>query len=573
MEDERVPWIPGASWIPLRSQCMRQRGEPLSVGWVERYFGAVSIVVPRNRREDAIKLDWSDVECGSHRPYHEGDEYFPAGSFHDSRLDLRGCYPVLEQHRDADHGTEWCLDQDIVLGLELKREADVWVCPAEDYADVARLKRDADGRPELLEIRAEHMRDYLCGRASGLLVATYLSRRAVFRRIPRLTWQNDNPMEMVAGGRWKGSCRHVSSSGLVGGPVSAAVVSSGGGKAGGDSAASQTERRAEDGALSGQPRNAVLICGDLWRNDWVEPATSSPRILRECPEPTVPFIVENDGTTAVASEICGKTLWLWFKPAVVLGILRRRGGSLGWYSEDTGWVELASHSPLHFGVNDLGLVNVFAKDIAGLPLHVQTLWAAYNVAPDGGVCPELTAAQMCCNPATTEAPEVTFGSAVAALDAAALKTLGRPFLRPHSDSEQILRQVHRFQCCEPGGLYRLCKEITRFATDRIDVALLRRLNPGEDSRAGGLKRLERVLTGHDLDGRLIVAPLVGAYELRLADAHPAPSELHRALELLGVTGDMSEVEQGKRTIQTVACTLQDVARFIQQLPTGSAGRE
>lgn len=45
----------------------------------------------------------------------------------------------------------------------------------------------------------------------------------------------------------------------------------------------------------------------------------------------------------------------------------------------------------HFGVNDLGLITVFAKDIGRLDPWEQRIWSAHNVTPDGGPSRELVA--------------------------------------------------------------------------------------------------------------------------------------------------------------------------------------
>ena len=39
---------------------------------------------------------------------------------------------------------------------------------------------------------------------------------------------------------------------------------------------------------------------------------------------------------------------------------------------------------MHFGVNALGFVNVFAKDIGFLREWEQQIWAGFNVGPEGG---------------------------------------------------------------------------------------------------------------------------------------------------------------------------------------------
>ncbi|MCZ6866940.1 MAG: hypothetical protein O7E55_06380 [Chloroflexi bacterium] len=170
---------------------------------MDEYFGATSVLLPADDSNDALKISWSDIGNQTQKSWVEGEDYIAAGIFKDYQTDLIGSFPVLEQYRDGDQATEWYLDQDIIFALGLKLEEDSWVCPGEDFIEVARLRRGDDGRPEIFEIRAEHLRDYLCARKSGLLVATYRSRRAVFDENPSITWESSNPKKELGGGHWK----------------------------------------------------------------------------------------------------------------------------------------------------------------------------------------------------------------------------------------------------------------------------------------------------------------------------------------------------------------------------------
>jgi hypothetical protein len=567
MDDVRRPRIATASWIPLRARRTTRRGEYWKPGCVEEHFAAVGIVLPADRRAQALEINWTGADRGHDRPWVEHEDYFPAGTFSDYRSGLAGNYPVLAQQRDADGTTDWYLDQDVLFALELKRENDSWVCPAEDFIEVARLRRDESGRPELLEVRAEQFRDYLCARSSGLLVATYRSRRAVFPGRPSLDWETPTVKRAVEGGHWEGTVNEIDATGApFGSGVSVLKLSRHDPELDEEvpilEPPGNRNVRCERRTFQCEGPCAVLVSGELWRNEWVEPGTRSPRVRHDRTEPTIPFIIENDGSTAAGAELKRGIQWLWFSPRVILDILRRRGGALEWYSEDTGCVGLASHSPLHFGVNELGLVNIFATDIAELPEHAQKLWASHNVTPEAGVSRELLASQMEVDPAATVAPEDELRRALSSLQESSLSRFSRPLLRPHTNELELLSHVQRFQCVEPNGTYRLCKEITRVITDRVDVELLKEVRPGDDKKLGSLKRVERLLSERGIDGRSTVAPLVGVYELRLADAHPPSSEADSALGLLGVNLQMNEVQRGKQIIRSVALAIEKIAAAI-----------
>lgn len=319
----------------------------------------------------------------------------------------------------------------------------------------------------------------------------------------------------------------------------------------------------------GGPR-LVFVSGEMWRNEWVEPGSRSPRVRRDRVESSIPFIVENDGTTAMGKDFEHAIRWLWFSPSIVNEILRKRGGTLGWFTDETGCIGLPSHSALHFGLNRDGLVNVFAKDIALLPEAAQKLWAAHNVTPEGGVSRELLASQMECNPASTTAPEVEFAKALEKLQEVSSKRYGKPLLRAHPLEKRILSSIHRFQCLDLHGVYRLCKEITRVVTDSIDIDLLKQLRPSDEKGLKSLKRLERLLVEYGADGRQIVGPLAGVYDLRVADAHLPASNLSHALALLEVSDDGKYIQMGKQLIRSVARALFQIAHVIQSGSAGSA---
>jgi len=217
---------------------------------------------------------------------------------------------------------------------------------------------------------------------------------------------------------------------------------------------------------------------------------------------------------------------------------------------------------LHFGLNERGLINIFAKDIADLPEHVKKLWAGFNVTPDGNVSSELLASQMHVSPAPSVAPEIEFEAAMEELERVSIAKYGTCMLRPHAERDKILAQVHRFICLEEGGLARLCKDITRLTTDRLDTDLLQSVAPKARDKKGSLKCLEALISDTGADGHALLGPLHGAYNLRLADAHPPASDLTAARELLLFASTDLPLSCGKRAIRAVAKTLRAVSTVL-----------
>jgi hypothetical protein len=306
--------------------------------------------------------------------------------------------------------------------------------------------------------------------------------------------------------------------------------------------------------------------GELWRNEWVDPAASSPLVRGDKRPSTVSFIVDAEGRREEASTLLHGRRWLWFRPDVMPTLAHRRGGSLGWYTRDTGGVECSPGYDVHFGVNRLGLVNVFAKDIALLPDWQQRIWAGYNIPPDGKVSEELLDSQMRCEPANTQAPERFLGPALAKIKEVSHSELGVSILRDHEDMATILRRTHRFRATDSAGLYALAKDLARLTADAFDaVAIQRVIAPPLGTRWRSLKSVENLLAsqiGPD-NAAKIMSPLFGVYDLRLADAHLPSSEANEALKRVGVDTSLPLVMQGEQMLRECVDTLYAITNVLR----------
>lgn len=180
MTDIRRRKLNTAVWIPLRAAQKESTGEFGTLGYREEYFGAVSIAVPLDKKAKAESLGWGDLGMiYAHRGSVEGGRYIPADVFDGYGLNLNAVALVLVQEGNAEDPTEWLLHQDLAITLDLKREGDAWLATEEGYIEVARLKRNPEGHPILLEVRAEQLKDYLCGRGMALYISSYRNREEV----------------------------------------------------------------------------------------------------------------------------------------------------------------------------------------------------------------------------------------------------------------------------------------------------------------------------------------------------------------------------------------------------------
>jgi hypothetical protein len=130
---------------------------------------------------------------------------------------------------------------------------------------------------------------------------------------------------------------------------------------------------------------------------------------------------------------------------------------------------------VHFGINSLGLVNAYAKDVAFLPEWLQRVWAGFNVSPEGKVSAELFSAQGQGVPARTQAPESFLPVGTAVLKDAVTKRFGRALFRPRTDSSEEFKSCHRFKAPSASGLYGLAKELVRVVVEHVDTAALHKI--------------------------------------------------------------------------------------------------
>ena len=396
MPDVRRRTLATVVWIPLRAtEYIDRQGAVGRVGYREEFNGVGTVAVPLKSRDDAEALNWRSLgAANAHGGHVDGDGYVPS----DIRADVSGTYLALQQRGNSIEHPQWHLHQDLTITLGLKREGNVWVSLAEAYLEVARLVSDERGAPVRLEVRASHLRDYLCARAMALRVASYRQRTEVVPTAEHIAWPEGSASDDGGQDRWKGRV---------------AAVHEGGGAYGAERAVFHVARtdvdREDDVPVLGPWETAETVSrtwtvknpggklyqieGQLWRTEWIEPAERSVRVRGDEVPATVFFVVDAEGGQESRDTLCEEGRWLWFRPEVIRALIERRGGGLRWHTRDTGQVACSPGHGVHFGINSLGLVNVYAKDIAFLPDWQQAIWAGFNVGPDGGLSEELHASR------------------------------------------------------------------------------------------------------------------------------------------------------------------------------------
>lgn len=550
-------------WIPLSIGITEKSGEYGSADYRDVFEGAHSVVVPLDRRELAETYSWSDEQDS--RPWAEAGIYKPSDVHsHNEEVDV-GFRLALRQPVPGEQRSVWHLHQDFVLALGLLREGDSWVRPEENYAEVARLRRDQHGQPVGIEAKSEFLRDYLRARNAAMKIASFRSRAAIVEDLDDIDFPQDGRDEEVSGGRLEERAWAIDRSGSPFGSGVAVFKASRndvdpeldvpimGPETNENTDSSSWTFKRTDGKL-------YQVMSEFWRDEWVEPAPNSVRVRRDRVPSSVTFVVEADGTRMNADDLDDEDIgrWLWFSPEVVPAILSRRGASLQWYTRDTGGILTISNPTIHFGLNDKFLVTVYARDVARLPEWERRFWAGFNVSPEAGVSAELLSAQVKVEVAKTQAPEKYLPRVLHKLNVEWRGRFGTALLREHDQIDEILSRIHRFRAMDRSGFLSLAKDIARLTADAIDAGVAQKVAPPEKGqKLGSLKSFEKALAtlqGEEIAHK-VVGPLFAAYDLRLSDAHLPKSDFLDALKTLGISDDEPPLMMGFKLLHAVVSSL------------------
>lgn len=571
MSDIRHKKLNKSVWIPLRALQKQTVGKNGYMGYKEDFFMCSSLAIPSESKNVVGKIDLHSIN-NSNAGYFQDGKYTPSDVYEEYTGEFAGIYLVLEQHINSAELPEWHLHQDFVASLKLKRENDNWVSPNESYIEVARLRKDTNGKPCFLEVRAEHLKDYLCARNLDLYIASYYCRDAVFEDASFISWNKGSSSDNTDNEHWEGRVLEIHEGGFPFGEKMAVF----------HVARTDVEETDDIPDISGPPTDKNIksnswergfegkkifnVIGELWRHEWIDAAKISPRIKEDKTESTVFIIVDEKGTKENRDTLKEEGRWLWFKPDVIMALAHRRGGRIGWYTRDTGSVRCSPDCDVHFGINHLGLVNVYAKDVAQLPEWQQQIWAGHNISPEGGVSAELLASQVDAKPADTQAPEEFLKQCIETINILSREKLGISLFREHELLPELFEKTHRFRAIDDAGLFALAKDVARLTADSLDATEIQRIAPPPSkTKWGSLKSLENLLASKiDAEkARLIIGALVGAYELRHADAHLPGKEIQESFSLLNIKRSYPTIIQGYQLLHSCVSSLYGVIDVLK----------
>jgi hypothetical protein len=535
-----------ATWIPLAvSKTELEHGKSGCAGHRRAYRNVESLIIPLNLRKKYEQLEWQSVmHQGTVGAWADKKAFHPAGTYDEKG---RVLYPVIQRVFETGELPHWDLLQELELGLQLLRTGDNWIRPDENDAEVAKLERDLTGRPSVLLFRAEHLRDYLCAKKAALLVTAFSIRDAVEEEFPDTGWEKECVTRQFEGGKWEGTCSPIHEGGMPYGMKTSVI------RAWRESVNPQDDvpempdpgsdpgMKSESFTQSAKGRKLHRLSGRIWIKRWLLPGKLSPCIRRDRIESRVHFRVESqENKTLSGVALSDYRGWLWFQPTVIRHFTKTSKGRLRWCTAMTGEVGPASNQMLHFGINNVGLVNVLGYKMAELPEWAQKLWVGFNTSPEGGLSEELHMSQNLGQPAATSAPEEILFNNLQVLHFRTGKKYGQPLVKELHVADEFFKRIHRFYCTSFEEVCDLCKELHRVVVEPVDIGLLNaKIDPANAGKSnqeklGSIKRLALWLDTLSLNGREITKPLAAVYDLRIADAHAKKDDVRSSLKLLGI---------------------------------------
>ncbi len=561
-----------ATWIPLRASINDEQGEVRNIGYVSEYFGCGAVAFPPEHRELAERLSWSDIGIGCNvQPYAYEDGYY--SSIEEYQYNDRepvGVHLIFEHPQPVVGGSLWILNPDIVIALRLIKDGTNWVRPEENFVVVAREVLDEKGEQRLIEIKREFLLDYLAARNLSLRLSYYRQRVENIASIEGSEYANlADQQEQRDGGRFELLIRSLND--VFGGSWAlfrawrtdvdkdedAPVM--------GPESDDNTDSESSQGHRSGY--EGIRVEGEFWRDEWIEHQGKSKRVRGDVDTNLPQFIVETDGTRMASADLNNEDIgrWLWFRSSIVNELLGLRGFSLKWYTAETGGMCSTSGYVTHFGINPSDLITVYAYDIARLAAWEQHIWAAQNVVPDGKVSNELLAAQVKAQPASTHAVEDLLFKVMAMIEEGFRQEFNASLYSHGAEYPANMQHISRFASKDQASLLRLAKELVRVFSDRLDVRELRKLSTHSNKeKFGSNKLLEDVLAqkiGAD-KARRVFGPIVGAYDMRVGDAHPTSAKIGDALKLAGIDESKSFLRQGEQLISNFGQSIWWIGKLL-----------
>lgn len=561
-----------STWVPLRAMSNDEHGNSQHIGYTSEYFGCGSVAFPPEHRDIAEKVSWTDIGIGcTVQPYAYEDGYYSSiEQYQWNDKEPIGIHLILEHPQPVIGGRIWVLNPDLIVALRLIKDGNNWIRPEENFVVVAREVFDEKGKHQLIEIKREFLLDYLAARNLSLKLSYYRQRVENITLLETSEYHGlEDCQEERDNGRFELLIRNLND--VYGGSWAmfrtwrtdvdeeedAPII--------GPETNENTDYESYKGNKDGY--NGIRVESEFWRDEWIEHQGISNRVRGDIDTNLPQFIIETDGTRMTSAELNNEDIgrWLWFRSNIINELLGFRGFTLKWYTAETGAILSTSGYSVHFGINSVDFITVYAYDIARLPSWEQHIWAAQNVVPEGKVSKELLDSQVKAQPAATYAVEELLFKVMEMLEGEFRKEFNVSLFSHDIDHSEALKKISRFQSKDQTSLLRLAKELVRVFSDRLNIQELRSLSThSKKDNLGSNKLLQDVLSqkvGNDT-ARKIFGPIVGAYDMRVGDAHPTSSKIGEALKLAGINNEDSFLRQGQQLISNFGQSIYWIAKTM-----------
>jgi len=519
MNDIKNVNITDKSWITVLAY-IEERNDinPGYDGYQRQYDCINSIIIKKNEiKKLPLLLRNTVIQSADNRPSAYDRTYERIEEFSDYQSKITGEYFIYKRNHPLNQKREICISQDLIFALDLFNIGDNYYDPHFNDELVIRIDNDDKKETYKVDIRKDYLLDYLSARNMSLLVDRYFERQV--DTINNL--YDDNIQEEVTDYSYALFASKTLPNGMR--PGDSALVMKVSYKdvdynedipeydEARDTQVEQSEIKYE-----GEGINHYLA--EFRRIYVLHNNGISIKIRRDKVKLNYKYYVDNTNKKVLSDKLITKIQFLWFKPDIIKILLQGKYCTLRWFTRDTCQIgNIENH--IWFGVNKLGLINVFAKDIIELPEYYQNKWFSYNCPPNGGVSQELLMSQIEASPANTKPSEYLLKISLQEINNAFLDIYSKPIFKEATEAVDLDKQINRFQSISQDDCFALCKNINRFIIERFNNDVLIELSSDMEKRTGSLKRLEHILSKKDAGASKIISPLFIIYDMRIIDAH------------------------------------------------------
>ncbi|CAM4473979.1 MAG: hypothetical protein LEGION0403_FIIPPAGN_02416 [Legionella sp.] len=165
------------------------------------------------------------------------------------------------------------------------------------------------------------------------------------------------------------------------------------------------------------------------------------------------------------------------------------------------------------------------------------------------------------------APEEYLLDAIKSINKWSQEKLNVLIFREHDLIPKLLPKIHRFRSTDEQSFYALAKDLTRLTVECLDILSMKKIvSPPKNANWGSIKYLENLLASKYDRTRVreVMAPIVGVYELRHADAHLPTTDIDKSFKLVGIDTSRPYVEQGFHMLYMVVASLEKIAEALEQ---------